>query len=529
VTPAPGSTTSTSAQTPTSQLSTSEPAAGAVNIARWVVDRAASDPNLPAVQQGDAIITYSALNDASARFATVLAERGVRAGDRVAMIMPNVVYFPVVYYAILRLGAVVVPMNPLLKAGEVGYTFDDAEVRVAVAFPLVAGEAEKAVQDRNVDLLVTVPEEFEALLAATEPTASVAAVDADTTAVILYTSGTTGSPKGAELTHANLASNVATTLETLLPMAPGDVVFGGLPLFHSFGQTVGMNAALAGGACLSLLPKFDGEEALRVVERDRVTVFLGVPTMYMALLAVPERERFDTSTLTTAASGGASLPVEVLREVEQAFGFTLLEGYGLSETSPVASFNHPGAVRKPGTIGTPIRGVEFALRDAEDREVSGEIGEIVIRGENVMKGYWRRPDATAEAVRDGWFHTGDLATRDDEGYYTIVDRVKDMIIRNGFNIYPREVEEVLYAHPAVAEAAVFGVPDPAHGEEVAALVKLKDGAQASADELRDWVKERIAGYKYPRHIRFGDLPKGPTGKIVKREITFTEEGTGQSR
>lgn len=490
------------------------------NLAFWVSDRAASDPNLPAIKQGEAIVSYAALDAASQRFATVLTGAGVRPGDRVALIMPNVAYFPIAYYAILRLGAIVVPMNPLLKAGEIGYAWQDSGARVAVVFAAFADEARRAAESSGTEVLMVTPGEFDEQVGRTEATPGVVERSATDTAVILYTSGTTGSPKGAELTHANLRSNVTTTVETLLPMAPGDVVFGGLPLFHSFGQTVGLNCAISSGACLTLLPKFDGEQALRLIESDRVTIFLGVPTMYMALLAVPDRERFDTSSLRVAASGGASLPLEVLRGVEQAFGITLLEGYGLSETSPVASFNHPDRPTKPGTIGTPIRGVEFDLRDLDDRPVAdGEIGEIVIRGENVMKGYWNRPDATAEAVRGGWFHTGDLATRDADGYYTIVDRKKDMIIRNGFNVYPREVEEVLYTHPAVAEAAVFGVPDARHGEEIPALIKLKDGHSASAQDLQAYVKERIASYKYPRHIRFGDLPKGPTGKILKREIT----------
>jgi long-chain acyl-CoA synthetase len=392
---------------------------------------------------------------------------------------------------------------------------------VAVVFPLFAEEAAKAGSATGTEVILTVPGEFDAELARTDPTDRVAEQSGDETAVILYTSGTTGQPKGAELTHANLSSNVHTTIDTLLPMAPGDVIFGGLPLFHSFGQTVGLNAAMAGGACLTLLPKFDGEEALSIISNDRVTIFLGVPTMYMGLLAVNNKERFDTSTLKVAASGGASLPVEVLRGVEQTFGFVLLEGYGLSETSPVASFNHPDRPRKPGSIGIPIRGVEFGLRDEDDQEVAdGEIGEIVIRGENVMKGYWNKPEATADAMRGGWFHSGDLARRDEDGFYFIVDRKKDMIIRNGYKVYPREVEEILYAHPAVAEAAVFGVPDAACGEEVAALVSLKDGASATDGELRDYVKERIAVFKYPRIVRFGPIPKGPTGKILKREIKF---------
>ena len=491
------------------------------NIAAWLTDRAASEPDLPALKQGDVVLTYAALDATAARCAGLLAERGVRAGDRVAMTMPNVVYFPVVYYAILRLGAVVVPMNPLLKSGEIAFTWNDSGARVAVVFALFAEEATKAATTTGTDVVVVTPGDFDEQLAASEPVSTVADRTAEDTAVILYTSGTTGTPKGAELSHANLRSNVTTSLETLMPLAPGDVVFGGLPLFHSFGQTVGLNAAIAGGACLTLLPKFDGEQALAIVQRDQVTLFLGVPTMYMALLGVKDPKRFDTSSLRRAASGGASLPVEVLRRVEETFGFQLIEGYGLSETSPIASFNHPDRPTKPGSIGTPIRGVEFDLLDDQGRRVApGEIGEIVIRGENVMKGYWGQPEATAEFVRDGWFHTGDLATRDDDGYYFIVDRLKDLIIRNGFNVYPREVEEVLYRHPAVAEAAVLAVPDARHGEEVAAMVTLKEGAVVGEDELRDWVKDQIAAYKYPRVVQFGVLPKGPTGKILKREITF---------
>ena len=489
------------------------------NIARWLTDRAASDPDLPAIKQGEHVLSYAALDAAAARCATLLADRGVGAGDRVALIMPNVLYFPIAYYAILRLGAIVVPMNPLLKAGEVSYAWGDAGAKAAVVFALFAEEATKAADVTGTDVLVVVPGEFEKALAGATPTEGVAERSGSDTAVILYTSGTTGNPKGAELSHDNLGSNVRTDLATLMPLGPGDVVFGGLPLFHSFGQTCGLNASIAGGACLTLLPKFDGEEALRIVADDQVTVFLGVPTMYMGLLAVPDPGRFDTTKLKLAASGGASLPVEVLYEVQRRFGFQLLEGYGLSETSPIASFNHPDRPSKPGSVGTPIAGVEFQLWSPDDTEVAdGEVGEIVIRGENVMKGYWNNPDATSEAMRGGWFHSGDLATRDDDGFYFIVDRKKDMIIRNGMNVYPREVEEVLYSHPAVAEAAVFGVPDTLHGEEIACLVGLKEGAEATEDEIRDFVKDKIAAYKFPRIVRFGVLPKGPTGKILKREI-----------
>ncbi|HYP43933.1 MAG TPA: long-chain fatty acid--CoA ligase [Propionibacteriaceae bacterium] len=501
------------------------------NIASWLLDRAQSDPDLPAIKQGEVVLSYAALDEMSARCASLLASLGVRAGDRVALTMPNVVYFPVAYFAILRLGAVVVPMNPLLKSGEIAHTWSDSGAQVAVVFASFLAEAELSASTTGTQVVAVTPGQFDTLLAEQEPQAGLVERSAQDTAVLLYTSGTTGAPKGAELSHANLRSNVTTTIETLIPMAPGDVVFGGLPLFHSFGQTVGLNAAIAGGACLTLLPRFDGEQALEIVQRDRVTTFLGVPTMYTGLLAVPDPDRFDTSALRQAVSGGASLPVEVLRSVQERFGVQLLEGYGLSETSPVASFNHPDRPSKPGSVGTPIRGVEFDLRNAQDQTVlEGEVGEIVIRGENVMKGYWQNAEATAEAIRDGWFHTGDLATRDSDGYYFIVDRLKDMINRSGFNVYPREVEEILYSHPAVAEAAVLAVPDPRHGEEVAAMVTLKDGATATEDELRDFVKGQIAAYKYPRVLRFGVLPKGPTGKILKREITFDSEveGSGAS-
>jgi long-chain acyl-CoA synthetase len=341
--------------------------------------------------------------------------------------------------------------------------------------------------------------------------------------VILYTSGTTGKPKGAELTHDNLRSNVAVAVG-LFDMGVGDVIFGGLPLFHSFGQTCTMNAAIAGGACVTLLPRFDPGKALEILERDGCTVFEGVPTMYGALLNHPERKSCDVSRLRVCASGGASLPVEVLRGFEDCFGCKVLEGYGLSETSPVASFNHPDRERKPGSIGTPIKGCEMKVVDDDRNDVAqGEIGEILIKGDNVMKGYWGHPDATAESIKDGWFATGDMARIDEDGYFFIVDRKKDLIIRGGYNVYPREVEEVLYEHPAVREAAVVGVPHDDLGEEIGAAVALKDGESVEADELRDFVKEQLAAYKYPRKIWFVDeLPKGPTGKILKREISPPE-------
>jgi len=342
----------------------------------------------------------------------------------------------------------------------------------------------------------------------------------DDTAVILYTSGTTGKPKGAELTHANLLANTDVNVRTLAQSSEQDVILGALPLFHSFGQTCALNSAVQSGACLTMIPRFEPGKAFEIIQRDKVTIFEGVPTMYHALLNHPERESYDVSTLRLCVSGGSALPVEVLKGFEQAFGVEVLEGYGLSETSPVASFNHPGRERKAGSIGTPIEGVEMKVVGENGEDVpQGEVGEIAIRGHNVMKGYWNRPDATEEVMRDGWFLTGDMATIDEDGYFFIVDRKKDMIIRGGYNVYPREIEEVLYEHPAVLEAAVVGVPDEKMGEEVGAAVVLREGQQADAKDISAFCKERVAAYKYPRQVWFLDaLPKGPTGKILKRDI-----------
>ncbi|MER7808380.1 long-chain fatty acid--CoA ligase [Streptomyces sp900116325] len=493
------------------------------NLAAFLVNSAVARRDHVAVCHDDTALTYGELDDLSAGFAAVLQDRGVRPGDRIAMTMPNVPLFPVVYYGILRAGGVVVPMNPLLKVREAAYVLSDSGARVAVAFPLFAEEVANAAAEVGAECLVTEPSAFHDLLKGAAPLSGIVDREDGDPALILYTSGTTGTPKGAELTHGNLVSNTATTVETLLQVGPDDVLFGGLPLFHAFGQTCALNASVAAGATLTLLPRFDPQRALDIMHRDGVTVFLGVPTMYSALLHAEHPDGFDASRLRVAVSGGAAIPVEVLHGFERRFGATVLEGYGLSETSPVASFNHPDRPRKAGSIGMPIRGVEMKLV-AEDGSEAGpdEVGEIAIRGENLMRGYVNRPEATAEAVRDGWFHSGDLARVDEEGFYFIVDRKKDLIIRGGYNVYPREIEEVLYEHPAVGEVAVVGVPHGAHGEEVAAVIALRRGADATADEIRDYAKERMAAYKYPRIVTFmAELPKGPTGKILKREIVVT--------
>jgi long-chain acyl-CoA synthetase len=500
-------------------MSTPESTVETANLAGALTASAERTPDGVALKLDDAEVSYGALEEATARFAGLLREKGLQRGDRVGVMLPNVPYFAIVYYGILRAGGVVVPMNVLLKAREVGFYLKDPGAKLLFAWHGFAEAAEQGAEDAGAELVQVVPGEFEKLLGGVEPVREIADVDGSDTAVILYTSGTTGTPKGAELSHDNLRRNRDVALN-LFSLGSDEVIFGGLPLFHSFGQTCALNAGIAAGATITLLPRFDPGKALEIIGRDKVTVFEGVPTMYGALLNHPDRDKADLSTLRICASGGASLPVELLHGFEEAFDAKILEGYGLSETSPIASFNHPDRDRKAGSIGTPIEGVEMKVVSEEGEDLdTGEVGEIVIRGHNVMKGYWNRPDATEEAIKDGWFSTGDLAKADEDGFFFIVDRKKDMIIRGGYNVYPREVEEVIYEHPAVREAAVVGIPDDSLGEEVGAAVALKEGGDVSAEDLQAYVKEQVAAYKYPRKIWFvDDLPKGPTGKILKREI-----------
>jgi long-chain acyl-CoA synthetase len=501
------------------------------NLATILTETAAEHGDRTAFKLDDVELTYSVLDGSSARIAALLKAKGLEAGDRVGLMLPNVPYFPAVYYAILRAGGVVVPMNVLLKGREVKFYLGDSGAKLLVAWHDFGEAAEAGASEAGAEVILVRPGEFEQLVMEHEPDTGVAGRAADDTAVILYTSGTTGTPKGAELMHSNLRRNCTVTQTTLGEFSHEDVLLGALPLFHSFGQSCTMNSAVAIGACVTMLPRFDPEKALRIIERDKVTVFQGVPTMYNAMLHADAADSVDASCLRLCMSGGAAIPVELIRGFEAKFGCAILEGYGLSETSPVASFNHPDRERKPGSIGTPIAGVEMQVWDDDGNEVpQGEVGEIVIRGHNVMKGYWNRPEATEEAIDDdGWFRTGDMAKVDEDGYFFIVDRKKDLIIRGGYNVYPREVEEVLYEHPAIQEAAVVGVPDESLGEEVGAAVVLKKGESLDADEIKAYVKEQVAAYKYPRKIWFEDeLPKGPTGKILKREIEVPERVTAEA-
>jgi long-chain acyl-CoA synthetase len=501
-----------------------------------LLERAAAvHPERPALRLDDLVLTYTQLRQAAGRMSALLAKHGVQPGDRVGIMLPNVPAFPISFYGALAAGAVVVPMNPLLKSREVAYYLGDSGARVVLAWHAAAGEAAKGAADAGAQAIAVETADLADLIGGYEPAWSDPGRQGDDDAVILYTSGTTGQPKGAELTHAGLVRNAELTAQTLLKNSTDDVMMGCLPLFHVFGLTCGLNATVASAGTLTLLPRFDPAKALEIIKRDAVTIFEGVPTMYAAMLHHPDADPAMAATLRVCVSGGASMPVEILRGFEEKFGCMILEGYGLSETSPVASFNHPDRVRKPGSIGTPIEGVQMRLVDDAGQPVpDGEIGEIVIRGHNVMKGYWNKPEATAEAMKGdgeaggGWFRTGDMAKVDSDGYYYIVDRKKDLIIRGGYNVYPREIEEVLHEHPAVAEVAVIGMPHPDLGEEVGAAVALKPGATATPEDLRAFARDKVAAYKYPRRVWLVDsLPKGPTGKILRRQVQAPDpEGAG---
>ncbi|WEV78403.1 long-chain fatty acid--CoA ligase [Janibacter cremeus] len=492
------------------------------NLASNLVTTAQAHPDKVAIKLDDAELTWQQLHGLAAKTAGALRAAGLEPGDRVALILPNIPAFPVLFYGTLLAGGTVVPMNPLLKAQEVEYFFTDSGAKFAFAWGDFLAEAQGGAEGTATKVIASGPVgPSETDLPAGEPIATPVERDDEDTAVILYTSGTTGRPKGAELTHRNLDLNAQRSAHDIIGITADDVVMGCLPLFHVFGLTCGLNTSVLTGATLTLIPRFEPGKALEIVARDEVTVFEGVPTMYGAMLHHPSVDTTDTSSLRTCVSGGSSLPEATLTEFESTFKVRLLEGYGLSETSPVASFNMLDQPSKPGTIGRAIPGCEMKLIGEDGQDVGpGEgVGEIAIRGDNVMKGYWNKPEETAAAIPDGWFRTGDIASVDEDGYYTIVDRKKDVIIRGGMNVYPREVEEVLYTHPDVLECAVVGVPHPELGEDIGAAVALREGASGDVDDIRDYVKDRIAAYKYPRTVWVLDeMPKGPTGKILKREV-----------
>ena len=491
------------------------------NLALNLVVSAQRHPDRIALITETARMSYAELDAAVARLATLLHRWGVRPGDRVAVMLPNIAAAPISYYAIWRVGAVAVPMNPLLQLGEVQFQLANTAARMLIGSNAFAAAATEAAERTNTALCLVDDASLAAMTADLPAFGEAVGRGPQHTAVVLHTSGTMGKPKGAELTHGNLGSNENIFRSSLIRLTERDVVLACLPLFHVFGMTCAMNAAIASGSALSLLARFDPTRVIERIATDQITVFTGVPTMYTALLSVADRvSPSSTASLRMCVSGGSALPVQVLRDFEKKFGTIVLEGYGLSETSPVVAFNHSEAERRPGSVGTPVHGVQVRLVDAEGNEVGeGMAGEIEVKGPNVMKGYWNEPDATAESLRGGWFSTGDIAVVDGDGYYFIIDRKKDLIIRGGYNVYPREVEEALHEHPAVAEVVVMGMPHDSLGEEVGAAIVLKQGMSADVDELRHFARERLAAYKYPRRIWVVDsLPTGPTGKILRREV-----------
>lgn len=516
------------------------------NLSSLLEGSAQTYPTRDAIVFGDTRLNYAQVNGAANQVANLLVARGIQPGDKVALSCPNLPYFTIIYYGILKAGAVVVPLNVLLKGREIAYHLNDSEAKAYFCFQgtpeLPMGLEGKAGFDGaegaehffvvTADPAAPSPiegtETFGQALAGQAPTFTTVETADDDTAVILYTSGTTGQPKGAELSHFNMISNARTGAALFGADAENpDTYLCVLPLFHSFGQSVIQNGGFAYGGTVVLLPRFEAGPAIGLMLKEKVTFFGGVPTMYWGLLGALDEGEYDVSAiaanLRVAVAGGSALPVEVHKAVQSKFGVTILEGYGLSETSPVASFSPYGEAPRVGSIGKAIPGVELKLIDPEWNEVTGEdaIGEIAIKGDNVMKGYYGRPDATADSIRDGWFRSGDLGKKDADGWYYIVDRAKDMIIRGGFNVYPRELEEVLMSHPSVSLAAVIGVPHESHGEEVKAYVILDKTAEpTTAEELVAWGKEQFAAYKYPRVVEIVDqLPMTATGKILKRELT----------
>lgn len=483
----------------------------------------------PAIRFQDRVVSFAQFDRLTDRIAATFAQRGIEKGDRIGLYCINSDFFALAYFAILKAGATVVPINLLLNPKEVAWILDDAKARALCWFE---GLAEKVPAFRNevrsleFSVCIGGQAHFDNELHWRECIATQAVapgIDVDPredVAAILYTSGTTGKPKGAMLTHRNLASN-ANSVRLALKLNAGQETFlVVLPMFHAFAATVGMLCPLLHGGTIAALARFDPAEVAATIETTQATVFLAVPSMYSVLLRLPHEAVQQMQSLRLCVAGGASMPVAVMRRFEARFGKLIYEGDGPTECSPVTCVNPVDGERKPGTVGAAVPGVQMKIMDDAGKELPhGEIGEICVRGPSVMKGYWNQPQATDESLRDGWFLTGDLGHEDDEGYFTIVDRKKDLIIVNGLNVYPREIEEVLYTHPAVREAAVIAEPHSRHGEIPVAYLVLNEGVVAESTALRDFLRTRLGHHKIPRKFFFLDeLPKNATGKILKRAL-----------
>jgi long-chain acyl-CoA synthetase len=494
-----------------------------------VRDVAQRDGAKPALIFADQPISYADLDIRIERAANGLALCGIVPGDRVALLVPNIPEVVIAYYAVLRCGAIVVPINVLYRAEEIAYILQDSEAK---AFILYAGFAAQgiggAAKAPSVSQVIVVGDaalegttSWESLTDASSPQRTPVRVSPSDIATICYTSGTTGRSKGAMLTHRNFIANCERLDQTERGCAKcSDVLLLVLPLFHIYAMNCAMNAFLRAGATIVLMRRFDPLKVLEQIQKHRCNLFHGAPPMYIAWVNTPTLGDYDLSSMRVAYSGAAPLPTQVLDRFRTVTGVEIVEGYGLTEASPVTHSNCAVTVTKAGTVGRPIPGVEVRLVDEEDRDVAPRApGEIICRGENITIGYWRKPEATAEALRDGWFRAGDIATTDEDGYYRIVDRKKDMIDAGGSKVWPREVEEVLFRHPAVREAAVVAMPDTYLGERPMAYIALKEGESATGEALIAYCKEHLATFKVPCLIKFrGELPKLPTGKVLRRVL-----------
>ncbi|MER7480381.1 long-chain fatty acid--CoA ligase [Streptomyces sp. NPDC126510] len=506
-----------------------------MSVAGVLADTAAQRPDHSAVIHESEHFTYGWLWDQARRHAAVLRANGVRPGDRVAMLLVDTPQFPVVYFGVLAAGAVAVPLNVMSTASEIGHVLTDADARFLVCAASLLAQASKAAEPLGTVLLTVGPGpagtvDLENAAQDTAPIDDSVAREPDDVAVVFYTSGTTGEPKGVMLTHRNLLYNVERMVATPYVFRSDDVLLGCLPLSHGFGQICGMLTGFRAGISIVMMPRFSGREALALMTKHRCTVFMGVPTMYFKLLdAVAQGEQVPR--LDRVYSGGSALPTKTLEEVRNTFGCPVYEGYGMTETSCSVAYHYPGVTFRSGTVGIPITGITVGIARPNADRIEllpvGDVGEIVVRGPNVMAGYLGRPDITAEVLMDGWFLTGDLGRLDGDGYLSVVGRKKDLILRGGYNVYPREIEEILVGHPAVAQAAVIGVPHPELGEEVWAIVvpaRPEDLTAGSGDEIIEWGKQRLAAYKYPRRVEFTDtLPLGTSGKVLKRMLVAKYE------
>lgn len=489
-------------------------------------------------------ITYREMMENINRMAAAFTAMGLSKGDRIALMLPNCFAYVYSYYAAMRQGLVVAQINPLLTARELSFIVRDSNARVLIVVDTMYQTVEQAMLDRDIENLIIVPltgqkieaagaRLFDDILQQHEPNPPDVEIDPEEDlAVLQYTGGTTGFPKGAMLTHYNLVANAEMTREMLREWKEkfGDkelLSMGLLPFFHSYGMTCCLNAGLTIPSGQIMVPQFNADLVLYLVQQYKPVLFPGVPTAFIALMNHPEVQNYGLDSIEVCISGAAPMPVEAIEQFEHKTGSSILEGYGLSEASPITHSNPFLGVRKPGSIGMPYPNTDCKIVDPDRGEQEmpvGEEGELIIKGPQVMKGYWNRPDETARTLRNGWLYTGDIAQMDEDGYFYIVDRKKDMIIYGGYKIFPREVEEVLYEHPKVAEAVCIGIPEKFFGEVVKAFVILKDGAAATPEEIIDFCRARLVKYKVPRQVEFrSELPKSMVGKILRKDLSIEEQ------